>query len=281
VKYCRNSGLAFLHTMLLHWHFDPVLLSLGPIALRWYGLLFVGAFFMGQAVLERIFKREGVPPDKVQRLLLWALLGTIAGARLVHCLVYEPARYLADPLAMLRTWDGGLASHGGALGLLLALWLANRRIPPATPFLWLVDRAAIPAALGAVFVRIANFLGSEILGVPTSGNWGVVFEAVDTLPRHPVQLYEAAGYLAVARMLWMLYRRHGAGTPRGLLLGWFMLLVFSLRVVAEHFKTPQAAYEAGLAWSMGQLLSLPFIVLGLVLVLRAGKRAPPACRIPP
>lgn len=139
--------------MLLHWHFDPVLLSLGPMALRWYGLLFVGAFFMGQAVLERIFKREGVPGDKVQRLLLWALLGTIAGARLVHCLVYEPARYWADPLAMLRTWDGGLASHGGALGLLLALWLANRRIPPATPFLWLVDRALHRAGPGARAAR--------------------------------------------------------------------------------------------------------------------------------
>lgn len=257
--------------MLIHWHFDPVLLQLGPLALRWYGLIFVGAFFLAQALLERIFRREGVPADKVQRLLLWALLGTIAGARLTHCLVYEPARYLGDPLAMLRTWDGGMASHGGALGLLLALWLANRRVPPPTPLPWLLDRAAMPAALGAALVRIANFLNSEIVGLPTAGDWGVVFEAVDALPRHPVQLYEAAGCLGVAAVLWALYRRHGARTPPGLLLGWFMLLVFSLRVAAEYFKMPQAAWEAGHAFSAGQWLSLPFVLAGALLVLQAAR----------
>lgn len=261
--------------MLLHWNFDPIFLQVGPLAIRWYGLLFVGAFFMGQAVLAGIFKAEGVPREKAERLMLYALLGTIAGARLVHCLVYEPGHYLADPVAILRIWEGGLASHGGALGMLLGLWLGNRRVPPLRPFLWLVDRVSMPAALGAVFVRVANFLNSEIVGLPTAGNWGVVFEAVDALPRHPVQLYEATGYLAVAGVLAAIYRRHGARVPQGRLLGWFLLLVFSLRVAAEFFKTPQAAYEAGMALSVGQWLSLPFLLLGLALLLRArsGARA--------
>jgi prolipoprotein diacylglyceryltransferase len=153
--------------------------------------------------------------------------------------------------------------------MLLGLWLGNRFVPPPRPFLWLVDRVSLPAALGAVFVRVANFLNSEIVGLPTGGHWGVVFEAVDALPRHPVQLYEAAGYLAVAGVLAVLYRRHTVRTPQGLLLGWFLLLVFSLRVAAEVFKTPQAAYEAGMAFSVGQWLSLPFVLLGLALVLRA------------
>ncbi|NML16889.1 prolipoprotein diacylglyceryl transferase [Azohydromonas caseinilytica] len=257
--------------MLLHWKFDPVLLSLGPIAIHWYGLLFVGAFFTGQALLVRMFKAENVPPQKAEQLLLYALLGTIVGARLVHCFFYDPAYYLSNPLAILRIWEGGLASHGGALGMLLGLWLGNARSAPRLPFLWLVDRVAIPAALGAVFVRVANFLNSEILGKPTAGDWGVVFDSVDALPRHPVQLYEALGYLAVAAVLWSLYRREGRHPPPGRLLGWFMVLVFSLRIATEFFKAPQAAYEAGQVFSVGQYLSLPFVLLGVALMLRARK----------
>lgn len=259
--------------MPLHWKFDPVLVAVGPLSIHWYGILFVAAFFFGQAVLSQLFKAEGVPQENAGRLLMYALLGTIVGARLAHCLFYDPQYYLTHPLAILRIWEGGLASHGGAAGMLLGLWLGARTARPRLPFLWLVDRVTIPAALGAVFVRVANFLNSEIVGVPTSSGWGVVFESIDQLPRHPAQLYEAAAYLIVGLALLVVYRRLGKRTPQGLLFGWFMLLVFSVRIAVEFFKVPQAVYESGQIFSVGQYLSLPFLALGAAMVLRSRREA--------
>lgn len=258
--------------MLIHWAFDPILFSLGPLTVRWYGLLFVGAFFVGQWLLGRMFKSEGVPREQAERLMMYALLGAVIGARLVHCLFYEPEYYLSHPLAILRLWEGGLASHGGTLGMLAALWFAARTAQPRLPFLWLIDRVSIPAALGAMLVRIANFLNSEIIGVPTLGGWGVVFESVDMLPRHPAQLYEAFAYMLIFMALTTVYRRMGKRTPEGLLFGLLMVLVFSARIVIEFFKTPQAVYEAGQMFSVGQYLSLPFVVLGVAMMLRSLRR---------
>ncbi len=258
--------------MLIHWSFDPILLSLGPLTVRWYGLLFVGAFLIGQWMLGRMFVAEGVPRENAERLMIRALLGAIVGARLVHCLFYEPQYYLSHPLAILRIWEGGLASHGGTLGMLLALWFAARSSQPRLPFLWLIDRASLPAALGAMFIRIANFLNSEIVGVPTSGRWGVVFDAVDAQPRHPAQLYEAFAYGLIFLVLLAVYRRTGKRTPHGLLFGLLMMLVFSARIVVEFFKTAQAAYEDGQLFSVGQYLSLPFVALGAVMIARALRR---------
>lgn len=260
--------------MLIHWAFDPILFSAGPLTIRWYGLLFVGAFLIGQWMLGRIFAAEGVPRENAERLMIHALLGAVVGARLVHCLFYEPDYYLSHPLAILRIWEGGLASHGGALGMLLALWFAARTAQPRLPFLWLIDRVSMPAALGAVFVRVANFLNSEIVGIPTSGRWGVVFESIDALPRHPAQLYEAITYALIFAVLLAIYRRSGKRTPEGLLFGVLMALVFSARIVVEFFKTPQAAYEAGQLFTVGQYLSLPFVMLGVVMMVRAIKRSP-------
>ncbi|MDQ2076267.1 prolipoprotein diacylglyceryl transferase, partial [Marinimicrobium sp. ABcell2] len=224
-------------------------------------------FLAGQVVLARLFKFEGVPPGNAERLSLYALVGAIAGARLVHCLFYDPHYYLSDPLAILRIWEGGLASHGGAGGILLGLWLGARTLRPKVSFLWLIDRASIPAALGAVFVRIANFLNSEIVGIPTMSGWGVIFEAVDGLPRHPAQLYEAAAYLITCFILLTIYWRLRQRTPHGLLFAIFLVLVFTARIFVEFYKVPQAAYESGQFFSVGQLLSLPFVVFGLVMVL--------------
>lgn len=260
--------------MLIHWAFDPILFSAGPLTIRWYGLLFVGAFLIGQWMLGRIFAAEGVPRENAERLMIHALLGAVVGARLVHCLFYEPDYYLSHPLAILRIWEGGLASHGGALGMLLALWFAARTAQPRLPFLWLIDRVSMPAALGAVFVRVANFLNSEIVGIPTSGRWGVVFESIDALPRHPAQLYEAIAYALIFAVLLAIYRRSGKRTPEGLLFGVLMALVFSARIVVEFFKTPQAAYEAGQLFTVGQYLSLPFVMLGVVMMVRAIRRSP-------
>jgi phosphatidylglycerol---prolipoprotein diacylglyceryl transferase len=260
--------------MLIHWTFNPVMISFGSLAIHWYGLLFVGAFVTGQLLLRRFFQAEGVPPENADNLLFHALLGTVVGARLVHCLFYDPQYYLANPLAILRVWEGGLASHGGAVGMLAGLWIGGRSMQPRKPFLWLVDRVAIAAALGAVFVRLANFLNSEIVGIPTSGHWGVVFTAIDALPRHPVQLYEAATYLLIFFVLLATYRRSERQPPHGQLLGWFMLLVFSARIALEFFKVHQAAYADGQLFNVGQYLSLPFVALGALLLLNS-KRQPP------
>ncbi|OIO54267.1 MAG: prolipoprotein diacylglyceryl transferase [Alphaproteobacteria bacterium CG_4_10_14_0_2_um_filter_63_37] len=260
--------------MLLHWKFDPILISFGPVAIHWYGLLFVGAFLLGQTMLMRFFKAEGVPPEYVERLLLYALVGTIVGARLVHCLFYDPDYYLSHPLAILRIWEGGLASHGGTVGLILGLWWGSRPMRGEVPFLWLLDRVAVATAFSVVLIRIANFLNSEILGIPTSGRWGVVFEAVDGLPRHPVQLYEATAYLLIGVILLTVYRRLGKHTPHGLLFGWFMTLLFSARIGLEFFKVHQAAYAGGMTFSVGQYLSLPFVALGVFMIVWSKKRPP-------
>ncbi len=262
--------------MIIVWTFSPVLIAVGPITIRWYGLLFVGAFLFGQAFLSRVFASEGVGKDRADALLLHALFGAVVGARLVHCLFYDPAYYLHNPLAVLRVWEGGLASHGGVIGVLIGLWVATRKSKPRLPFLWLLDRAAIPAAFGGSLIRVANFLNSEIVGIPTSGTWGVVFTAVDPLPRHPVQAYEAIAYAAIGTILWLVYRRMGKGVPQGLLTGWLLVLVFSMRAVIEIWKVPQAAYEVGQALSVGQYLSLPFIALGVASIVYSRYHLPSA-----
>ena len=151
--------------MIWHWQFDPIALHVGPLQLHWYGVLFALAFVLGQQLLAWCYRREGYDSQALDGLMPWALIGTVLGARLAHCLIYDPAYYLSQPLAILRVWEGGLASHGGALGLMLALWLYSRR-HPQPGFAWLLDRIALPAALGGALVRCANFLNSEILGRP-------------------------------------------------------------------------------------------------------------------
>lgn len=257
--------------MLIHWSIDPVIVSFGPFALRWYGLLFAAPFLAGLHFFRRVFREEGIPETHLDRLLLYAVLGTVVGARLAHCVFYDPQYYLANPLKILAIWEGGLASHGGIAGLLCGFWLAGRSFSPPVAFLWLLDRLALPGALGAVCIRLGNFMNSEIVGKPTSGGWGVVFDLVDQVPRHPAQLYEAAGYLATLWVLVRLYARHGRRPPHGLLAGWLLTLVFLVRIAAEFAKAPQAAYEAGQAFSVGQWLSVPFLALGIGLIAHALK----------
>jgi phosphatidylglycerol---prolipoprotein diacylglyceryl transferase len=263
---------------IIHWNFDPTFFSVGPLQLRWYGLIWAAAFLLGQQFVSVIYRREGRENRESDYLFIAALFGTIIGARLAHCLIYEPAFYLAHPIAILKVWEGGLASHGGAVGMLLALWFCARRFSVPS-YLWLLDRVAIPAALGAALVRLANFLGSEIVGRPTSGTWGVIFDAVDQVPRHPVQLYEASAYLIMFALLLVIYLRRGARTPHGLLSGIFLAGVFTARFILEFFKAPQAAYEANFAITVGQWLSVPFVLGGLYLwwySIRATRSGPTA-----
>jgi len=252
----------------LHWNVDPILLQVGPLAIRWYGLFFAAAFLIGFRIMTWIYRREGTDPASLDRLLVYMLAGALLGARLGHVLIYDPQYYFTYPLEIFKIWEGGLASHGGAVGVFLALYLVTRR-PGSQRYLWLLDRVVIPTALGGALIRVGNFFNSEIVGTPTAGWWGIVFDRVDSLPRHPVQLYEALAYALIFVVLLGAYARRGPTLRDGWLLGVFLVLVFGVRFLLEFLKTPQAAYEAGFVLTVGQLLSLPCIVAGVFLLARA------------
>ena len=186
------------------WNADPIAVSIGPLSIHWYGLLFAAAFIAGLRIMGRMFAREGRDKNDLDSLLGFVVIGALVGARLGHCLLYDPVYYLSNPLDILKIWEGGLASHGGVIGILLAVWAFARK--GKHPFWWLLDRIAVPAALGGAFIRIGNFMNSEIVGMPTIASWAVIFERVDDLPRHPVQLYEAAAYLMIFAVLYSAWR---------------------------------------------------------------------------
>jgi len=249
------------------WNIDPVIVKLGPLTLGWYGLFFASGFFIGLNLMQWIYRREGRAVGELDRLLWFVLIGTLVGMRLVHSLFYDPDYFLAHPLDILKIWQGGYASHGGALGLLLAVYLYCRA-PYRPKYLWLLDRLAIAAVLAGAFIRVGNFFNSEIIGLPTDSVLGVIFLRVDALPRHPVQLYEAFAYGAIFILLLQFYRRKQFSAD-GALTGLYLVLVFTARFALEFFKTAQATYEGGYAISVGQMLSVPFVVVGLILVVRA------------
>ena len=252
------------------WTASPELIDLGAISIRWYGLLFALAFLSGYYLFVWFFRRENKPEEDLSSLLVYLLLGTLIGARLGHCLFYEPGYYLSRPFQMLMIWKGGLASHGGAVGILAALYFYSRRHRDQ-PYLWLLDRLVIATALGGAFIRLGNLFNSEIVGIPTDVPWAFVFTRIDTVPRHPAQLYESISYLLIFLLLLVIYRERGAKTPRGLLTGLFLILVFGARFLIEFVKMPQAAFSVPGPFSMGQLLSVPAVIAGIVLLLRVGK----------
>ncbi len=256
---------------MIHWNVSPEILRLGPFALRWYGVCFALAFLLGFFIVQWIYRRELKPERSLDRLLFTMLGGTLVGARLGHCLFYEPAYYLSHPLEILMFWQGGLASHGGLLGIVLALFFYSR-LHPDQPYGWLLDRIVIPSALGGFFIRMGNLFNSEILGTATDVPWAFVFARIDDVPRHPAQLYEALAYALIFAVLLKVYRKRGAQTPRGLLTGLFLALVFGVRFLIEFVKIRQAAFGEALPLSMGQLLSIPLILIGVGLIVRAWSR---------
>lgn len=258
-------------TEYIYWDVSPIIFKIGPFAPRWYGLLFAVSFLLGYYIVRWMYRQEGKPQRDLDRLLLYMLAGTVIGARLGHILFYDPGYYFGHPLEILKVWQGGLASHGGALGILTALYLYARR-HPKEPYLWLLDRIAVPVALAGFFIRFGNLFNSEIIGVPAQVPWAFIFAHVDLVPRHPAQLYEAIGYGLIFVMLFALYRKQGARLPRGLLLGLFLVSVFTFRFFVEFVKVRQAAFGEALLLSMGQLLSIPMILAGAALLLYALRR---------
>ncbi len=248
----------------IRWNADPVLFSIGSFAVHWYGLLFALGFYVSYLILTRIFKKEGAKQDDLDRLTLYMVVGTVLGARFGHILFYDPGYYFSKPAEILQIWEGGLASHGAALGILLAILIYARNTPKQT-FLWVIDRISLVVALTGTFIRTGNLMNSEIVGKPANVPWAFIFERLPEppTPRHPVQIYEALAYLAIFGVLLWMYRRYDGKFPGGLLFGWFLVLVFAVRFLLEYFKAAQAAFREELMMNMGQLLSLPFILVGI------------------
>ena len=251
----------------IHWNADPELFRIGSFAVHWYGLLFALGFYAGYLILSRIFRKEGATQDDLDRLTLYMVFGTVVGARLGHVLFYDPGYYFSQPIEILKIWEGGLASHGAALGILAALLIYAANTPKQS-FWWVIDRISLVVALAGTFIRTGNLVNSEIVGKPTNVPWAFVFQRLPEppTPRHPVQIYEALAYLAIFGVLLWLYRRYDGRFPEGLLFGWFLVLVFAVRFILEYFKAAQAAFREDLMMNMGQLLSLPFILAGIALL---------------
>ena len=248
------------------WNFNPVMVAIGSFEIRWYGLMWALAFGVGLWFFDRFIKREGLSSKLLDSIFWFGALATIIGARLGHCLFYEPSYYLAHPWEMLNLREGGLASHGAAIGMLLGLWMFSRR--NKMPYLWSLDRIMIPVTIGGAFVRLGNLFNSEIYGTPTSMPWGFVFvRAHETVPKHPTQIYEALCYvIGFAILLWLYYKKDMGRRRPGLLFGVGLVIIFVARLIIETIKNPQVSFEQGMTLNMGQWLSLPFIVAGGVMI---------------
>jgi phosphatidylglycerol:prolipoprotein diacylglycerol transferase len=256
---------------MIHWNVSPEIFTLGPLQPRWYGVLFATAFLGGFQLLKQFSLREKVPLKHLDSMLYHMAFGTIVGARLGHCLFYEPDVYLRDPIRILFIWEGGLASHGAFIGIILALWRFSRKSGLA--YSWVVDRCAIGVALAGFFIRTGNLFNSEILGKPASLPWSFVFVRVDQVPRHPTQIYEALSYLCIFGVLYWMYWRTEARKRPYRLFGSMLAMTFTARFFLEFFKENQVAFESSLPLNMGQLLSIPVVLTGLVLVWCSGRRS--------
>lgn len=259
---------------MIEWSISPEIVSLGPLSVRWYGLLFASSFIIGLQIMLWIYKKEDKNIDDLNDLVWFMVLGTVIGARLGHCLFYNPEYYLGHPLEILKVWKGGLASHGAALGIIAGLYLYMRKGRKYS-YLWLIDRVAITVALAGFFIRTGNLFNSEIIGTETTMPWAFKFVHIDMVPRHPAQLYEALAYLAVFVILVLWYKKKNSQIPEGSILGVFLVLVFGVRFLVEFIKEDQTYFEAGMLLNMGQLLSIPAVLGGVYLLYRANKHSIP------
>jgi len=252
------------------WDTDPILLSVGPISVSWYGLFFFGSFVVGVYVVSKlIFQRENKSPEMFGDLFLYSIIGTLIGAKLMDALAYNPGYFLSHPLDILKVWQGGLSSHGGMFGLWVALWIVAKKHNES--HLWLISRMVMPGFVVAFSVRLGNFFNSEILGKVTDVPWAVIFARVDNLPRHPVQLYEAVAYMILFILFVMLYRRLSPQFTSRLFPGIFFISMFTIRFLMEYTKTEQASYSLDIPLTTGQMLSIPVVFLGIIWTIWAVK----------
>ena len=269
------------------WDFDPVFFSIGKFEVRYYGVMWALAILLGAIFFYRFCKRENLPTKYADSIFLWGVIATVVGARLGHCFFYEPAYYLQHPLEIFAIRDGGLASHGAAIGLLIGLWGFSRK--NKLPYLWSLDRIMVPVGVGGALVRLGNLFNSEIYGGPTELSWGFEFirdsewarplaeGGGGSLPAHPTQIYEALFYLLTFGLLcWMYYRKDYGRRFPGVMFGVGLIGVFLSRFLLEFIKRPQVGFEEDMMLNMGQWLSLPFIIAGIAMIIYGFRHpAPP------
>ena len=266
----------------VHWHVDPVLFQAGPLQVRWYSLLFISGFILGWFIFKGYCRREKISENMLDPLLYTLLIATIVGARLGHCLFYQPDYYLGSWRGfweIFMPWKGGLASHGGAIALILAMWWFARKFGKkyGVDFMWLLDHLCIAVAFAGCFIRLGNLFNSEIYGDVTSLPWGFIFEnRGETLPKHPTQLYEAFSYLILGLVMYSLYKKKLDTLPKGFFFGLFLVGCFGMRFLIEFIKEPQVGFEETMTLNMGQWLSVPFILLGIAALVIAYKKKLPA-----
>lgn len=270
------------------WNVDPILFSLGPVEIRWYGLFYAIGFLVAITVIDKVFKHDGAPAGWTDSVFIWMVVACIVGARLGHVFFYDWDYYSQNLSEIPKVWHGGLASHGGAIAVVLTTWLLSVFMTKQKIW-WLGDRIFVGAPFLAIMIRLGNLMNSEIYGHPTDMPWAFLFvrgreqffdQAGNLLPCHPTQLYEALAYaLTFALVMWVYWKKDG-GKYYGLLSGIGFLGIFVTRQIIEFFKNDQSAFEADMLFNMGQLLSVPFIILGVFLVVRALKRGPQTFILP-
>lgn len=257
----------------INWNVDPDIFTF-PIVnhpVRWYGLFFALAFLISQQIMYFIYKKEGRPTAEIDTLTIYMIVATIVGARLGHVLFYDPSYYFQNPHKILMVWEGGLASHGGIMGILIAIYLFARKTDVS--YLWALDRISIVASLTFCMIRLGNLMNSEMIGTPTDLPWGFIFTSRDIIPRHPAQLYEAIHYFTWFVILFWIWYKQNDKMKNGTLFSWSLIVLFSLRFIDEFFKMNQEQFEDGMILNMGQLLSIPFILTGAaILIFNSGKK---------
>ena len=264
---------------MIRWNASPELIEFGNYSLRYYSLMFVIGFVVMGTYVSGLLKKRGKNPDLTSPLTNYIILGMLIGSRLVHCLFYEPEVYLRDPFRMLKVWEGGLASHGGYVGVFIAVWLFLKKHKELS-FLWLMDLIAGPCIFVGALIRVGNFFNSEIFGAPTSLPWAIVFAKVDNVPRHPAQLYEALGYFAIAFILFWMERRKFTTWPRGSIFAAAIIMSTGFRFLVEFVKEVEPS-EGSLGFmNMGQILSLVFGFFGVLLWVRLNRSEPPIKNAP-
>jgi prolipoprotein diacylglyceryl transferase len=258
------------------WTVDPAIFTIGSKEIRWYALMFVIGFAIGYNIVKRMWIRENINPEWLDPLLYYTLIGTFVGARLGHCLFYAPDYYLSHPIKILKVWEGGLASHGGVLGIIVAIYFYSKHVTRQN-MLWTFDKLVTPTGLVAALIRIGNLINHEVYGKETTLPWGFRFirkihawrngvEPVFTNPCHPTQIYEAICYLITFALCMWLYFKKDAWKKEGFIFGIFMICLFTTRFFIEFLKEPQEMFEQGMILNMGQLLSIPFVLMGIYFV---------------
>ena len=276
-----------MELLAINWNIDPAILHIGGFELRWYSLLFVSGFILGWYIMKSFFVREKISTDLLDPMLYMLLICTIVGARLGHVIFYQPDYYFgswAGFLEIFMPWKGGLASHGGTIALILGIWWYAKKYGPKNDFdfVWTLDHIVIPVCFAACFIRLGNLFNSEIYGIPTNLPWGFVFERNgETVPCHPTQLYEAGTYLLLGCFLMWLYWKKLDKVYRGTFVGIFMIVCFGSRFLIEFIKNDQVDFEADMLLNQGQLLSIPFVLLGIGLLIWAYRKKLPACAVHP